>query len=279
MRYFKSIARQDPEHLAPGTMGKKAAKNGSKADAGQSVKLKTYDWPASYRDAMPGPKAHIVEDMPGQIYTIPGFFSAKTCDDLIAWFSKELAAGKSAKVAFATTQLPPRKDYAARVNDRAVLVDRLATRALWKQLRSVLKAENVPYGDPNDVPGREEFDGCVGLNENLRIYRYCPGHYFGSHYDDSVAVDVEVPPGDDYAVVPGRTRWTLLIYLTGDGEVDGGATVFYPDDNNKARAESFKPRKGMALLHKHGDDCLFHEGELVKSGFKWVLRSDLVWRV
>jgi hypothetical protein len=33
---------------------------------------------------------------------------------------------------------------------------------------------------------------------------------------------------------------------------------------------------GMALLHKHGDDCLLHEGREVKSGEKWVLRSDLV---
>jgi hypothetical protein len=33
---------------------------------------------------------------------------------------------------------------------------------------------------------------------------------------------------------------------------------------------------GMALLHKHGDDCLFHEGKEVLSGEKWVLRSDLV---
>ena len=33
----------------------------------------------------------------------------------------------------------------------------------------------------------------------------------------------------------------------------------------------------MALLHKHGDDCLMHEGEMVKSGVKWVFRSDVVY--
>jgi hypothetical protein len=33
---------------------------------------------------------------------------------------------------------------------------------------------------------------------------------------------------------------------------------------------------GMGLLHKHGDDCLLHEGREVKAGVKWVLRSDLV---
>jgi hypothetical protein len=154
----------------------------------------------------------------------------------------------------------------------------MATRILWKQLHSVLTGQNNLYGDVEGVPGYEEFRDCIGLNENLRVYRYCPGHYFGSHYDESVVVDVEVPTGgDNYSVTRGQTRWTLLIYLTGEGEVEGGATVFYPEDSNKACAVAFNPQKGMALLHKHGDDCLLHEGELVRSGYKWVLRSDLVW--
>ncbi len=32
---------------------------------------------------------------------------------------------------------------------------------------------------------------------------------------------------------------------------------------------------GMALLHKHGQDCLLHEGREVMAGEKWVIRSDL----
>lgn len=32
---------------------------------------------------------------------------------------------------------------------------------------------------------------------------------------------------------------------------------------------------GMALLHKHGADCMLHEGREVTEGEKWVLRSDL----
>lgn len=32
---------------------------------------------------------------------------------------------------------------------------------------------------------------------------------------------------------------------------------------------------GMALLHKHGQDCLLHEGKAVTKGEKWVIRSDL----
>ena len=35
---------------------------------------------------------------------------------------------------------------------------------------------------------------------------------------------------------------------------------------------------GMALLHKHGQDCLLHEGMKVTKGEKWVIRSDLCVR-
>lgn len=34
---------------------------------------------------------------------------------------------------------------------------------------------------------------------------------------------------------------------------------------------------GLALLHRHGDDCLLHEGRPVVKGIKWVLRSDLMY--
>lgn len=43
-----------------------------------------------------------------------------------------------------------------------------------------------------------------------------------------------------------------------------------------------EPEKGLALLHKHGEDCMLHEGRLVSEDGgvgKWVLRSDLVVRV
>lgn len=76
-----------------------------------------------------------------------------------------------------------------------------------------------------------------------------------------------------------KTTWTLLIYLTGrsDGVV-GGETVFY---TRPKRGEEIvvEPEKGLALLHKHGADCMLHEGRLVSEDGgvgKWVLRSDLV---
>ena len=34
----------------------------------------------------------------------------------------------------------------------------------------------------------------------------------------------------------------------------------------------------MGLLHRHGNDCMLHEGSEVKEGEKWIIRSDLCVR-
>ena len=86
--------------------------------------------------------------------------------------------------------------------------------------------------------------------------------------------------------VPVRTTWTLLIYLTDESTgCIGGETVFYPElgraknfsaeSSQSARPISVELEAGMALLHKHGQDCLLHEGRKVVKGEKWVIRSDL----
>jgi hypothetical protein len=97
--------------------------------------------------------------------------------------------------------------------------------------------------------------------------------------DDSNNVTLQ-PSGSP--LVPTRTTWTLLIYLTSPATgCIGGETVFYPDPpNKKSRDPPPEPfvvdlEVGLALLHRHGADCMLHEGREVTSGEKWVIRSDL----
>lgn len=62
-------------------------------------------------------------------------------------------------------------------------------------------------------------------------------------------------------------------------------TVFYPEVGPAKKFSGKGPEGtshisvelevGMALLHKHGQDCLLHEGRKVIKGEKWVIRSDL----
>ncbi|ODQ79640.1 hypothetical protein BABINDRAFT_8541 [Babjeviella inositovora NRRL Y-12698] len=221
-----------------------------------------YDFPKSFlvlstQKSYFTPTPETVVD--GQIITIPKFFNAELCDELIASFTT------SPSLTLETTPLIKGKGYAARVNDRALTNDPVAAQSLWAYLSKLLQLQ---YGDEAIS---SIFDDAIGLNPQLRIYRYRAGHHFGKHYDESVPVTVER--------VRGETRWTLLIYLTGDEEFVGGGTIFYPPSSTKRNARSLNihPSKGMALLHKHGDDCLLHEGELVSQGEKWILRSDIVY--
>lgn len=81
---------------------------------------------------------------------------------------------------------------------------------------------------------------------------------------------------------PAKTTWTLLLYLSSPATgCQGGETVFYPEPPPSKRREPTPApvvaelEVGMALLHRHGKDCLLHEGREVTAGEKWVIRSDL----
>jgi len=119
----------------------------------------------------------------------------------------------------------------------------------------------------------------IGLNPNIRIYRYTQGQYFDQHYDDSNNVTITGSPS-----VPARTTWTLLLYLTSPTTgCIGGETVFYPEQpssSKKSKDPAPEPlivelEVGLALLHRHGAQCMLHEGREVLQGEKWVIRSDL----
>jgi hypothetical protein len=94
---------------------------------------------------------------------------------------------------------------------------------------------------------------------------------------DDEANNITLPPPNSRSkATPARTTWTLLVYLT---SCTGGETIFYPEPtraNRKPEPIAVAPEVGMALLHRHGDHSMIHEGAEVTGGEKWVLRSDLV---
>ena len=144
----------------------------------------------------------------------------------------------------------PAKGEAFRDNDRLSdhsvgLVDMLWQAGLREHFHDVVVGRKV----------------AVGLNPNIRLYRYGPGQRFGPHYDESVDMDGG-----------SATEFTLLVYLTGG--LTGGETVFYDRRNVVAEVA---PVAGMALFHIHGARCLLHEAKSVLKGVKYVLRSDVVF--
>ena len=153
----------------------------------------------------------------------------------------------------------PAYGEAFRDNERLQVQDERLAETLWRAtgLCHVCASLADEIGEP------------VGLNPNLRFYRYDRGQRFGKHIDESNDLG-----GGRY------TQFTLLIYLSPCG---GGQTIFYGGGGGGGRRGSrqlaaVSPAPGLALLHRHGACCLEHEGAAVTAGCKYVLRSDVVFQ-
>ncbi|KAK8917381.1 hypothetical protein VCV18_009845 [Metarhizium anisopliae] len=231
------------------------------------------DWP-QFKPPLP-----VVELTPelhpatSKIATIASFFPKSLCRDYVT-FLKTLP--------LQTTPGKPKRGEAVRVNDRFQVDDAVFANRLWES--TGLKEALTENEDVRNLWGGQP----VGLNPNIRVYRYSKGQYFDCHLscrifasplahagaadDDSNNLTLATEPP-----TPVRTTWTLLLYLTSSAEgCVGGETVFYPNDRKLPSEEiAVSLETGTLLLHKHGDDCLLHEGREVKLGEKWVLRTDL----
>ncbi|KAL4928434.1 uncharacterized protein BDV17DRAFT_96589 [Aspergillus undulatus] len=252
----KEISRQPPTQQQP-----------------SQSQSKPPNWPP-LRPIIPSSDLHLDPLLPDQIYLIRNFLPTSLCKTYISFL---------ASLPLTTTSEKPKKGDAVRVNDRFQIQDAAFAENLWRgtALRELV---TNPAGEEEEAEGGEE--GSVqrsmkeiwggeplGLNAKIRVYRYSPGQFFAQHYDDSNTLSFLSP---SQPPKPARTTWTLLIYLS---SCTGGETVFYPEAtraNRNPEPTAVAPEMGMALLHRHGDRCMLHEGKEVTGGEKWVLRSDLV---
>ncbi|KAF1836513.1 hypothetical protein BDW02DRAFT_493460 [Decorospora gaudefroyi] len=229
------------------------------------------NWPV-FAPLVPEADLALQELLPAQVVTIPNFWTAALCRTYVSFLSS---------LPLTTTPGTPKKGDAVRVNDRYQIHDPTFAERLWSgtALKSLItsSAEEGALG-LSDEQRKELWGGEVaGLNPNIRVYRYSKGQFFDQHYDDSNRVII---PGS--SPIPTRTTWTLLLYLTAPATgCIGGETVFYPDPpRKKSRDPPPEPlvvelQVGLALLHRHGADCMLHEGREVIEGEKWVIRTDL----
>jgi len=125
----------------------------------------------------------------------------------------------------------------------------------------------------------------VGLNDLWRFGRYLPGGHFAPHKDGVFRLDFH-----------HRSMKTFMIYLNGatsmdpssPSEFEGGSTnliyegsKFVSDETGIYHSlEEFiyhkiRPVAGMALVFNHH---MMHEGERVKAGKKYIMRSDVMFR-
>lgn len=232
----------------------KSNTKGATLDAARTKqKPQTPNWPA-LKPTLGADVLAVQETLKDQILVVPNLFTANLCKTYVSFLST---------LPLTTTPGKPKRGEATRVNDRYQIQDPVFAQRLWED--TAIKQLVLNYSDQSIWGGE-----VIGLNSNIRIYRYRPGQFFDQHYDESNRVTA---PDD----VPGKTTWTLLIYLTA---CEGGETAFYPEPASKKEKPPdpilVGPQAGSALFHRHYPDCLLHEGKEVLSGEKWVLRSDLI---
>jgi hypothetical protein len=81
-----------------------------------------------------------------------------------------------------TTPAKPKKGEAVRVNDRFQIQDATFADTLWRETALKDLVTNSPAEDEQPLPLREIWGGePLGLNANIRVYRYSPGQFFAQH--------------------------------------------------------------------------------------------------
>ncbi len=140
-------------------------------------------------------------------------------------------------------------------NNERVLIDD-------KPLAETLFQRATPWL-PQEVEGRH----LVGFNERWRFYRYRPGQTFQPHRDGSYLSFKSYE----------QSEVTFMIYLNHD--MMGGETRFFADAEQAVHGHpylSVKPMTGNALVFLHS---IWHEGAVVHSGEKYVLRTDVMYKL
>lgn len=171
-------------------------------------------------------------------WTVDGVLSPGECAAMIARID---ALGPTA--APITTARGPQMRPDVRNNERVMFDDPELAALLFARVQATL-------------PARLHLARPVGANERFRCYRYQPGQYFAPHYDGAF-----VRSADE------RSELTLIVYL--NDAFTGGETAFL--DSGVLTV----PRPGRALLFQHH---MLHEGCVVKTGVKYALRSDVMYR-
>ncbi|KAI1124013.1 oxidoreductase [Nemania abortiva] len=154
------------------------------------------------------------------------------------------------------------------------VVDKAFHDALWGRVSAHI---------PSHVGGRE----ARGINRRFRVYRYVPGAEYRCHFDGGWPPSGVDPKTGAYvydaspADAKQSSLFTFLVYL--NDEFEGGETTFFTPSIREGvmNAHPVRPTMGSVALFPHGDakGALLHEGTGVKSGAKYIIRTDVEFDV
>jgi hypothetical protein len=151
---------------------------------------------------------------------------------------------------------------------------------IWNKLQKALSVVDLDgvEGHPQwtllaPLLDRDNVEPPVGINPRLRVLRYDSkdGDDFLPHFDATTRIDKA-----------GISLLTVLLYLnTGGGvDFDGGETIFWDmadlSNNKRSNAVQVIPEAGTVVVFEHD---LYHSGQSLQWGTKYVLRTDLLFQM
>lgn len=102
---------------------------------------------------------------------------------------------------------------------------------------------------------------AIGINERLRFCRYQSNQSFSKHQD-----------GVHYTKNQ-ESKYTFLLYLNDNKSFTGGNTTFYNSKEDIIPQKTIIAKKGKLVVFDHK---LWHKGDFVTKGNKYILRSDIM---
>jgi hypothetical protein len=140
------------------------------------------NWPP-LRPLLPAADLSLTPLLTDQIYLIRNFLPSTLCKTYTSFL---------ASLPLTTTPGKPKKDEALRVNDRFQIDDSRFAEMLWNTtaLKELVTTRFAEDEDEENEPSPAEIADQarrlwggepLGLNPNIRIYRYSAGQFFGQH--------------------------------------------------------------------------------------------------
>jgi len=153
----------------PSNKGPKVTTASGKGIGPIDVKPVRPSWPV-LEPAIPQEDLILNHLVPRQIVTISPFWSASLCRKYVSFLTS---------LPLTTTNGTPKRGDAVRVNDRFQIDDPGFSHMLWETtgLKETVMAAQLEGYTSQELWGGE----VLGLNPNIRVYRYRRGQFFDQH--------------------------------------------------------------------------------------------------
>ncbi len=192
---------------------------------------------------------HILPETNYTCFVIPGLFSVIECELLL---NAEIKNSFQKAIANYPTYY--------RNNDRFVVDSEELAKQLFVKVKPYLP-EVIETN--SDIQTENGIWHLKELNSRLRFCRYSANQYFNRHLD-----------GVHYQNQTIQSKLTFMIYLNGAAEFGGGRTLFFKTKETTEIWASYIPKQGDLIVFDHN---VWHEGEMLTRGEKFVLRSDILY--